>query len=160
VRKTGGDSLPHSFTLPLSFRLVLTAFENFEYPWDAQASTLLLLCLLNGFQVLFRVKQVVKNIAQRPAQGLDSYEWLGVWDSMGKYLGQWAPPMFLKLTPEQVQNPDKLVKYLEKVCVTLGIPGRHKSLQRAGVWPTPTEPCSPLLSALKGKGGETKRQAL
>ena len=43
-------------------------------------------------------------------------EWLGVWDSMGKYLGQWAPPVFLKLTPEQVQNPDKLVKYLQKVC--------------------------------------------
>jgi len=53
---------------------------------------------------------------QRPAPGLDGYEWLGVWDSMGKYLGQRAPPVSLKLTPEQVQNPDKLVKYLQKVC--------------------------------------------
>jgi len=87
---------------PLSFRLFLTAFENFEYLWDTQASTLLLLCLLNGFQVLLRVKQVVKNIMQTPAPGLDSCEWLGVWDSMGRCLGQWAPPMFLKLTPEQV----------------------------------------------------------
>jgi len=115
VGKTGGDAFPHSFTPPLPFRLVLNVFENFEYPWDAQASTLLLFCLLSGFQVLFRVKQVVKNIAQRPAPGLDSYECLGVWDSMGKYLGQWEPPVFLKLTPEQVQNPDKLVKYLEKL---------------------------------------------
>ena len=32
------------------------------------------------------------------------------------YLGQWTPPMFFKLTPEQVQNPDKLVKYLQKLC--------------------------------------------
>ena len=55
VGKTGGDTFPHSFTPPLSLRLVLTAFENFEYPWDAQASTLLLFCLLNGFWVLFRV---------------------------------------------------------------------------------------------------------
>jgi len=55
VGKTGGDTFPHSFTPPVSLRLVLTAFENFEYPWDAQASTLLLLCLLNGLQVLFRV---------------------------------------------------------------------------------------------------------
>jgi len=39
-----------------------------------------------------------------------------VWDSMGKYLGQWASLVFLKLTLEQVQNPDKLVKYLQKVC--------------------------------------------
>jgi len=61
--KIGGDAFPHSFTPPLSFILVLTAFENFKCPWDAQASTLLLFCLLNGFQVLFRVKQVVKNIA-------------------------------------------------------------------------------------------------
>jgi len=68
---------------------------NFEYPWDAQASTLLLFCLLNGLQVLFRVKQVVKNIMQRPAPGPDSCEWLGVWDSMGKYLGQWTHRCFL-----------------------------------------------------------------
>jgi len=65
--KTRGDALPHSFTPPLSFRLVKTAFENFEYPWDAQASVFLLLCLLNGLQVLFRVIRVVKNITQRSA---------------------------------------------------------------------------------------------
>jgi len=56
VGKTGGDAFPHPFAPPLSFRLVLTAFENFEYPWDDQGSTLLLFCLLNGLQVLFRVK--------------------------------------------------------------------------------------------------------
>jgi len=109
---------------------------------------------------LFRAKQVVKNIVQRPALGLDSSECLGVWDSMGKYLGQWTPPGFFKLTPEQVQNPDKLVKYLQKVCCHPGnSTERHKSLQPAGVWPT-NLPCSTLFSALKGKGGKTKRQAL
>jgi len=85
--KTGGDNLPYSFSLPLSFRLAVRAFENFEYPWDAQASTLLLFCILNGFQVLFRVKQAVKNFTKSSTLGLDSYEWLGVWDSMGKCLG-------------------------------------------------------------------------
>jgi len=101
------------------------AFENFEYLWDSQGSTLLLFCLLNGFGVLFRAKQVVKNILWRPAPGLDSCEWLGVWDSMGKYLGQWAPPFF-KLTPEQIQNQDKLVKYLQKVCCH---PGNSRETQ-------------------------------
>jgi len=126
VRKTGGDTLPHSVTPPLSFRVVLRAFENFQYPWDAQASTLLLFCLLNGFQLLFRVKHVVKSIVQRPDLGLDSCEWLGVWDSTGKYLGQWAPPVCFKLTPEQVQDPDKLVKYLQKVCCH---PGNSRETQ-------------------------------
>jgi len=126
VAKTEADTFPHSFAPPLSLRLVLTAFENFEYLWDAQASTLHSLCLLNGLQDLFRAKQVVKNIVQRPAPGLDSCEWLGVWDSMGKYLGQWTPPMFFKLTPEQVQNPDKLVKYLQKVCCH---PGNSRETQ-------------------------------
>jgi len=51
VGKTTGDTFPPSFTPPVSFRMVLTATENFEYPWDAQASTLLLFCLLNGLQV-------------------------------------------------------------------------------------------------------------
>jgi len=106
--------------------IVVTVFENFEYMWDAQASTPLLFCLLNGFQVLFRVKQVVENITQRPAPGLESCEWLGVWDSMGKYLGQWAPPVFLDLTPEQIQNPDKLVEYLEEVCCH---PGNSREIQ-------------------------------
>jgi len=40
VGKTEGDTFPHSFALPLSFKLVLKAFEDFEYPWDAQGSTL------------------------------------------------------------------------------------------------------------------------
>jgi len=75
---------------------------------------------------LFRVKQVVKNIVQRPAPGLDSSEWLGVWDSMGRCLEQWAPPVSLKLTPKQVQNPDKLVKYLQKVCCH---PGNSRETQ-------------------------------
>ena len=52
VGKTGGDTFPHSFSPPLFLRLVLMAFENFQYPWEAQGSTLLLLCLLNGFWVL------------------------------------------------------------------------------------------------------------
>jgi len=126
VGKTKGDTFLHSFAPPLSFRLVLTAFENFEYPWEAQASSLLLSCLLNRFWVLLRVKQVVKNIMQRPAPGLDSCEWLGVWDSMGKYLGQWAPPVCFKLTPEQVQDPNKLVKYLQKMCCH---PGNSRETQ-------------------------------
>jgi len=126
VRKTGGDTFPHSFTPPLSLRLVLRAFENFEYPWDALASGFLLFCLLNGFWVLFRVKQIAKNIVQRSAPGLDSCEWLGVWDSMGRCLDQQAPPVFLKLTPEQVEDPDKLVKYLQKACCH---PGNSRETQ-------------------------------
>jgi len=99
--KTEGDAFPHSFTPPLSFKLVVTAFENFQYLWDAQASTILLICLLNGFQVLFRVKQVVKNIVQRSALRLDSYDWLSVWDGMGNCLGWRASPVFWNFTPEQ-----------------------------------------------------------
>jgi len=76
--KTRGDAFPHSFTTPVSFRLVVTAFENSDYQWDVQASMLLFFCLLNGFQALFRVKHLVKSIVQRTALRLDSYEWLGV----------------------------------------------------------------------------------
>jgi len=65
--------------------MVLTAFE---YPWDAQTIGFLLFCLLNGLQVLFRVKKLVKDIMQRPATELDSCEWLGMWDCMGRCLGQ------------------------------------------------------------------------
>ncbi|KAK4806253.1 hypothetical protein QYF61_013397 [Mycteria americana] len=35
---------------------------------------------------------------------------------MGKCLSYWAPPGFWNFTPEQVQNPEKLAEYLEKVC--------------------------------------------
>jgi len=126
VGKTEEDTSPTLSPPPLSLRLVLTAFENFEYPWDAQASTLLFFCLLNGFWVLFRVKQAVKNIMQRPVLGLDSSEWLSVWDNMDRCLEQWAPPVSLKLTPEQVQNPDKLVKYLQKECCH---PGNSRKTQ-------------------------------
>ncbi|KAK4806731.1 hypothetical protein QYF61_007529 [Mycteria americana] len=67
-----------------------------------------------------RVSKQFKNIIQRSAPRLDSYEWQGVWDSMGKCLGRWAPPVFWNFTPEQVLNPEKLVEYLEKVCCDSG----------------------------------------
>jgi len=54
--KIKGDTFPHSFTPPLSFRVVVTAFEHFKYPCDVQAIMLLLFSLLNGLQVLYRVK--------------------------------------------------------------------------------------------------------
>jgi len=82
---------------------------------------------------------------QRPAPGLDSCEWLGVWDSMGKYLGQWTPPVFFKLTPEQVQNPDELVKYLKKVCCHPGNSrdtNHHNVLGSGPRLPSPVQHCS------------------
>ena len=45
---------------------------------------------------------------------------------MDKCLEQWAPPVFWNFTPEQVQNPEKLVKYLEKVCFH---PGNSRETQ-------------------------------
>jgi len=47
---------------------------------------------------------------------MDSYKWWGMWSSMGRYLGQWAPPVFWNFTPEEVQNPEKLAEYLEVCC--------------------------------------------
>lgn len=45
---------------------------------------------------------------------------------MGRFLRQWAPPVFLNLTPEQLQNLEKLVKYLEKMCCH---PGNSRETQ-------------------------------
>ncbi|KAK4832218.1 hypothetical protein QYF61_021065 [Mycteria americana] len=45
---------------------------------------------------------------------------------MGKCLGQWATPVFWNFTPEQAQNPEKLVEYLEKVCCH---PGNSREIQ-------------------------------
>ncbi|KAK4832073.1 hypothetical protein QYF61_020629 [Mycteria americana] len=64
------------------------------------------------------VNKKFKNIIQRAVPRLDSYEWQGVWDSMGKCLSYWTPPVFWNFTPEQAQNPEKLVKY--KVCCHSG----------------------------------------
>ncbi|XP_051668782.1 uncharacterized protein LOC127482463 isoform X2 [Manacus candei] len=91
-------------------------FENSEYPWAVQTSVFLLLCLLHVFQGWSKVKQLLKNPTQRFALGLDISEWQGVWNSMGKYLGQWASPAYWNFTLEEVQNLEKLVKHLEKVC--------------------------------------------
>lgn len=57
--KSRRDFSPHS-TFLFSFRLVPIALENFECPRDIQASMFLLLCLLNVFEVSFKVKQLLK----------------------------------------------------------------------------------------------------
>lgn len=103
------------FIFPFSSRLLTTALENFEYIWDVETSMFVLLCVLSGFQVLCKNKQLFKNTTQWSALKPDSYRWQGVWDSMGKCRRLWALPLFQNI-PEQVQNLEKLIKYLEKVC--------------------------------------------
>jgi len=45
---------------------------------------------------------------------------------MGRCLEQWDLPVYFKLSPEQVQNPDNLIKYLQKVCCH---PGNSRETQ-------------------------------
>ncbi|KAM9591481.1 uncharacterized protein ACIBXB_006278 [Morphnus guianensis] len=115
--KLGGDTSPRPFASLFSFRLITTAFGNFEYPWDAQASVLLVLCLLNMFQVLFRAtKRLFKSTTQRSAPKLDIHGWHGMWEDMGRYLENFSPPVAWKFTPEQLQNPHEVVEYLKEKC--------------------------------------------
>lgn len=56
------------------------AFENIEYPQGIQITLLLLLCLLNVCQVMFRVTQLFsKTTTLSSAAKLDIYEWLSLW---------------------------------------------------------------------------------
>ena len=103
---------------------ITVTFQYFEHPWAVKI--LLLILLGNIVSVLSKVGKQFKNIIQRSAPRLNNYEWQGVWDKMGKYLGQWAPPVFWNFTPEQVQNPEKLVEYLDKVCCH---PGNSREMQ-------------------------------
>lgn len=64
-------------TFPFSSRPVTKALENFECPLDAQTSTFLLLCLQNVILILFRVKQLFKNVTKRSALRQESYVWQG-----------------------------------------------------------------------------------
>lgn len=45
-----------SYIFPLSSRLITIAPDYFQYPWEVETNVFLLLCLLNAFQVLLRVK--------------------------------------------------------------------------------------------------------
>lgn len=105
----------HPFISPFFSRLITTALENFEYIWDVETSMIVLLCVLSGFQVLFKNKKLLKNINQWSALKPDGSWWQGVWESMGKCQRLWALPVFQNSILEQVQNLEKLVKYLEKV---------------------------------------------
>ncbi|KAM9575877.1 uncharacterized protein ACIB01_003549 [Guaruba guarouba] len=138
----------HTFHSPT--RLFTMAFENFKafgWPLSTLETCLLLVLgismLLRMFypwphhpentrscpiseakqgqaQVLSTVKQLSKNTTKRSSPRLDSHEWQGAWDSMGKHLSQLAPPVHWNFTAEQVQNPEKLVKHLNEVCCRPG----------------------------------------
>ena len=75
-----------------------------------------LLCLLNVLQVLFKVKQPLRNFIQRSVLRRDTCECQGVWEDTGRFLEQWAPPVFWKFSPEQLQSPKKWVECLKKGC--------------------------------------------
>ncbi|KAK4833064.1 hypothetical protein QYF61_027726 [Mycteria americana] len=110
---SGGNQSPKERAASGSGKLEVT-FQCLEHPWVVKIH--LLVSLGNIVSVWSKISKQFKNIIQRSAPRLDSYEWQGVWDSMGKCLGRWVPPVFWNFTPDQMQNPEKLVEYLEKVC--------------------------------------------
>lgn len=96
--ETGEDIFRQFFSLSSSFLQVVTiAPESFEYPWDVQTSVFLLLCVVDVFQVMFKIKQSLRNITQRSTPRWDSSEWQGAWDGMVRGLERWTPPSGLKL---------------------------------------------------------------
>jgi len=85
---TSQQSLSFPFTFPFDPRAqepVRTALENFEYQEDVQTSMLLLLCVVNVFQVTFKIKQLFKGITQGSVQRWDISEWQGVWNGIGRW---------------------------------------------------------------------------
>ena len=118
----GCGAINRNQSFPFSSRLVTVSLENFEYLHDVQTSMLLLLCVMTVFQVMFKIKQLFKNIMQRSAPRCDISEWQGVWDNMARCPEHWAPPVVWNFTSEQLQNPEKLVEYLEKICCSPGNP--------------------------------------
>lgn len=71
---------------------------------------------------MFKIKELLKYITQRSALTQDSSEWQTVRDGMGRCLEHWALPEVWNFTSEQLQNPEKLVEHLEKVCCHPGDP--------------------------------------
>jgi len=107
--KTGSNTF--SSALSFSFRLLTTALENFEYPWDVQTRLFVLLCLLNVFLVLhlFKIEQLFKNTTQRSSLRQDSHGWRGMWENMGRYLEKISPAMVWNFTLEQLQGPNEVI---------------------------------------------------
>ncbi|XP_071886614.1 uncharacterized protein [Anas platyrhynchos] len=103
--------------------LITAAFEYFGYPW----SDIILLLLVLVFVFFPKVKQFIKNIIQGPVPRQSSCGGQGVCGDLGRYLSQFSPPMVRNFTPEQVQNPRKLVECLKDVCPD---PGNTRELHQ------------------------------
>lgn len=115
-------SSPFSFILPLSSRLVTIALENFEYPWDVQTSMFLLLCSWMCF-IFYLMLNNYLSVSPRdlPEDGIVISVGRVWW--YGQVRRQWAPAMVWTFLLKQLQNPERLVKYLEKVCCCPGKSG-------------------------------------
>lgn len=42
---------------------------------------------------------------------VDCHEWHGTWEKMGQFWGKFSASTVWKLTPEQLQDPDKATEY-------------------------------------------------
>lgn len=92
---TGEDDFCQPFTSFSSFRSATTGFEYFEFSLDDSISLLLnLLCLLGMVYTMFRVRtEIYREVVQKPALGMDSPEWQGMWEKMGQFLKEYSDPI-------------------------------------------------------------------
>ena len=65
----GGEHFPTVLNFPFALpsfsraqeEVVTVALQDFEYLWGVETTVLLLLCVMNVFQVMFKIKQLFKN---------------------------------------------------------------------------------------------------
>lgn len=117
-----------------------------------QIQAVLLLCWLLACQVLFRAMQhTSKSTTERSGPRLGNYEWQGVWESMEECLQWWSPLVAWNFTPEQVQNPEKPEKCLEKFyCQPRSFWGTEITVMCCGL-PMSIKSFLSVFSVLKGK---------
>lgn len=105
----------------LPFKFDRLSFENVQFPLDVKETTFLvflvfyLVSFLYVVHSLSRIRaQISRTTAETPDPEVENPEWCGEWEDIGQILKKFSDPMVCNFSPEQVQKPAEVAKYLKE----------------------------------------------
>ncbi|XP_039414774.1 ubiquitin carboxyl-terminal hydrolase 4 isoform X3 [Corvus cornix cornix] len=86
-------------------QVVLIEVKNEDGTWPGQH------CLANFSRIRAHISRVT---AKTPDPAVENPEWCGEWEDMGQILKKFSDPVVCNFSPEQVQKPAEVAKYLKE----------------------------------------------
>lgn len=118
---TTPEGVPNSTEIVVFIQSPILSFESFMWLLNAHPMFMMILVSVSlNILLIISLSICIFNILRKPSPKPENTEWQGVWRVLEETLETWTSSVSCDFTPEHLQDPDSLGRYLRQGCYGSG----------------------------------------